>query len=180
MLQERPRGSQQRCSRGLLPERGSSTEIVPEEILSEYRSVPRRLKVRRETSDLPINLLREEAELGRVALECRDSADPADEAFCACAEESGADFLLTLNPRDFPQAALSAQGLAPVALCHRGESSNGSRRSAWPGEVPQFNLDRACWRYHRVILSGREGETPGNAAGHLRGAGTCQYSVVRH
>src|ERR1039458_8133056 len=39
--------------------------------------------------------------------------DPADDPFCACAEEGAADFLVTLNQRDFPAAALSAKVLAP-------------------------------------------------------------------
>jgi predicted nucleic acid-binding protein len=87
-------------------ERATFTWLLSEEILSEYKVVLRRLKVRRETIGALINLLREEAE-GSI------SSDPGDEPFCACAEAGDADFLVTLNPRDFPQGALSTRVLAP-------------------------------------------------------------------
>jgi uncharacterized protein len=93
-------------------DRATFTWIVSEEILEEYKGVLRRLKVRRETIGILVNLLREEAEL--IAPRARAlSPDPADDPFCACAEEGRADFLVTLNPRDFPQVALSATVLAP-------------------------------------------------------------------
>lgn len=95
-------------------DRGTFTWIVSEEILDEYKAVLRRLKVRRETIGLLINLLREEAELTAPRIKAM-SPDPADDPFCACAEQGGADFLATLNPRDFPQTALSARVLAPGA-----------------------------------------------------------------
>lgn len=44
-------------------ERATFTWLLSEEILSEYKAVLRRLKVRRETIGALINLLREEAEL---------------------------------------------------------------------------------------------------------------------
>jgi predicted nucleic acid-binding protein len=44
-------------------DRGTFTWIVSEEILDEYKAVLGRLKVRRETIGLLINLLRDEAEL---------------------------------------------------------------------------------------------------------------------
>ncbi len=44
-------------------DRATFTWIVSEEILDEYKAVLRRLKVRRETIGILINLLREEAEL---------------------------------------------------------------------------------------------------------------------
>lgn len=95
-------------------DRGTFTWIVSEEILNESKAVLKRLKVRRETIGLLINLLREEAELIAPRIKTM-SPDPADDPFCACAEEGGADFLVTLNPKDFPQAALSARVLAPGA-----------------------------------------------------------------
>ena len=94
-------------------ERGTFTWIVSEETLAEYKVVLRRLKVRRETIGVLINLLREEAELISPRIVTKISPDPADDPFCACAEEGAADFLVTLNPRDFPQSALSAKVLAP-------------------------------------------------------------------
>jgi predicted nucleic acid-binding protein len=94
-------------------EQGTFTWIVSEETLAEYKVVLRRLKVRRETIGLLINLLREEAELISPRTTRKMSPDPADDPFCACAEDGLADFLVTLNPRDFPQEALLAKVLAP-------------------------------------------------------------------
>lgn len=94
-------------------ERGTFTWIVSQETLAEYKAVLRRLKVRRETIGLLINLPSEEAELISPRTTTKISPDPADDPFCACAEDGAADFLVTLNPRDFPQAALSAKVLAP-------------------------------------------------------------------
>jgi hypothetical protein len=68
-----------------------------------------------------INLLREEAELIAPRIK-KISPDPADDPFCACAEHGGADFLVTLNPKDFPQAALSAKVLAPGAPLPSGKT----------------------------------------------------------
>jgi predicted nucleic acid-binding protein len=94
-------------------EQGTFTWIVSEETLAEYKVVLRRLKVRRETIGLLINLLREEAESISPRTTGKISPDPADDPFCACAEDGLADFLVTLNPRDFPQEALFAKVLAP-------------------------------------------------------------------
>jgi predicted nucleic acid-binding protein len=102
-------------------ERGNFTWIVSEEILDEYKAVLGRLKVRRETIGVLINLLREEAELIAPRIK-KISPDPADDPFCACAEDGRADFLVTLNPKDFPQAALSAKVLAPGAPLPSGRS----------------------------------------------------------
>ncbi len=101
---------------------GIFTWIISEEILDEYKAVLNRLKVRRETTGLLINLLREEAELIAPRIKAI-SPDPADDPFCACAEEGDADFLVTLNPRDFPQAVLSAKILAPGAPLPSGRCS---------------------------------------------------------
>lgn len=103
-------------------ERGAFTWLVSEEILDEYKSVLGRLKVWRETIGLLINLLREEAELITSRSSRKISPDPADDLFRNCAEEGSADFLVTLNPRDFPQKALAARVLTPGApLVSRGK-----------------------------------------------------------
>ena len=104
-------------------DRGAFTWIVSEEILAEYKAVLRRLKVRRETIGLLINLLREEAELAVPRANAEYSPDPADDPFCAGAEEGGADFLVTLNPRDFPQAVLSTKVVAPGSPLPSGRVS---------------------------------------------------------
>ena len=41
------------------------------------------------------------------------SPDPKDDAFCLCSEEGNADFIVTLNPKDFPQARLKTKVITP-------------------------------------------------------------------
>ena len=103
--------------------------LLSEEILSEYKAVLRRLNVRRETIGDIINVLREEAEFLSPKTRSGLSPDPGDDPFCACAEDGGADFLVTLNPRDFPQSALSAKVIAPGgALPYGGMTPRKSLR----------------------------------------------------
>jgi predicted nucleic acid-binding protein len=111
-------------------ERATFTWLLSEEILSEYKAVLRRLKVRRETVGALINLLREEAELLSPGTKGSISSDPGDEPFCACAEAGDADFLVTLNPRDFPQGALTTKVLAPGEPLPSGRMTkrNASRK----------------------------------------------------
>jgi predicted nucleic acid-binding protein len=87
--------------------------LVSDEILLEYKRVFGRLGVRRALLGKIINLLREEAELVRVSALPNISPDPGDDPFCGCAEAGGADFIVTLNPKDFPQALLSAHVIKP-------------------------------------------------------------------
>lgn len=87
--------------------------LISEEILDEYKEVLARHKVRRELIGRIINLLREEARLVTVRRIERVSPDPGDDHFCACANEGDADFIVTLNPRDFPQERLRAHVIAP-------------------------------------------------------------------
>jgi predicted nucleic acid-binding protein len=89
------------------------TWLVSEEILPEYKAVLGRLGVRRNVIGALINRLREEAELVEVRRSTRLSPDPGDDPFCNCAEEGRADFILTLNPKDFPQAYLAAKVIVP-------------------------------------------------------------------
>jgi len=49
-----------------------------------------------------INLLREEAEEIEVPTIDDVSPDPGDDPVCACAEHGQADFIATLNKKDFP------------------------------------------------------------------------------
>lgn len=87
--------------------------LVSGEILLEYKRVLERLGVRRPLIGKIINLLREEAELVPASALPGISPDPGDDAFCACAEVGGADFIATLNPKDFPQTLLSAHVIKP-------------------------------------------------------------------
>jgi predicted nucleic acid-binding protein len=87
--------------------------LVSDEILLEYKRVLGRVGVRRPLIGKVVNLLREEAELVPASALPNISADPGDDPFCACAETGRADFIVTLNPRDFPQSLLSAHVIRP-------------------------------------------------------------------
>jgi len=45
----------------------------------------------------------------KVRASAQISPDPKDDAFCLCAESGEADFVITLNPEDFPQERLKAK-----------------------------------------------------------------------
>ena len=94
---------------------GTFVWLVSEEILAEYKEVLRRLGVRRNLIGIVINHLREEAEFVEVPITVELSPDPGDNPFCACAEVGNAAFVVTLNPRDFPQKKLRAKVISPGA-----------------------------------------------------------------
>jgi predicted nucleic acid-binding protein len=87
--------------------------LITDEIVSEYKRVLARLGVRRSLIGKIINLLREEAELMASTRLPDISPDPGDDPFCGCAEAGRADFIVTLNPKDFPQSLLSAHVIKP-------------------------------------------------------------------
>jgi predicted nucleic acid-binding protein len=87
--------------------------LVTDEILLEYKQILARLGVRRTLIGKVINLIREEAEFVAVTAWPDTSPDPGDDPFCACAETGRADFIVTLNAKDFPQALLSARVIGP-------------------------------------------------------------------
>jgi len=87
--------------------------LVTDETIAEYKRVLARLGVRRPLIGKIINLLREEAELVPASALPNISPDPDDDPFCACAETGRADFIVTLNPKDFPQSLLSAHVIRP-------------------------------------------------------------------
>jgi len=87
--------------------------LVSDEILVEYKQILARLGVRRSTIGKVINLLREEAEYISPPTLTNISPDPGDDLFCVCAEWGKADFIVTLNPKDFPQQLLSARVIGP-------------------------------------------------------------------
>ena len=93
--------------------------LVTAEILEEYKEVAKRLNVRPNVAGRLINLLHEEAEDIAVGEATQISPDPKDNCFCACAEEGRADFLVTLNPGDFPQMRLSARVVSPGEFLKR-------------------------------------------------------------
>jgi predicted nucleic acid-binding protein len=94
-------------------ENGTFIWLVTDEIILEYKTVLARLGVRRSTIGRVINLLSEEGELLPIFSEASISPDPGDDPFCLCSQQGAADFLVTLNPRDFPQRLLAAHVIAP-------------------------------------------------------------------
>lgn len=90
--------------------------LVTPDILEEYKEIAMRLNVRANVARRLINLLREEAEEVQVGKIVELSPDPGDNCFCGCAEAGHADFLVTLNPRDFPEKKLSARVVSPGEL----------------------------------------------------------------
>jgi predicted nucleic acid-binding protein len=89
---------------------------VTEDILDEYKEVLKRLGVRSNLIGSVINLIRERAEQIDVHRSFEISPDPKDDRFCLCSEEGNAEFIVTLNPTDFPQARLRAKVVSPIAL----------------------------------------------------------------
>lgn len=90
--------------------------LVTEDILDEYKEVLKRLRVRPNLIGRVVNLIRERAEQVKVHSSIEISPDPKDDPFCLCAEKGKADFVVTLNPNDFPEDLLSARVLAPNQL----------------------------------------------------------------
>ena len=94
-------------------ENGTFIWLVTDEIILEYKTVLARLGVRRSTIGRVINLLSEEGKLIPISAESSISPDPGDDPFCLCSEQGPADFIVTLNPKDFPQRLLGAHVIAP-------------------------------------------------------------------
>jgi predicted nucleic acid-binding protein len=89
------------------------TWLVTEEIIDEYKTILARRKVRPNLIAATISLIRRAAEEIPATAGRDISPDPLDEPFCVCAEEGNADFIVTLNPRDFPKHMLKAHVIGP-------------------------------------------------------------------
>jgi predicted nucleic acid-binding protein len=87
--------------------------LYSEDILAEYKEVLKRLHVRSAAIGALINFIRERGESVEIHSSAEISPDPKDDAFCICAEEGSADFIFTLNPKDFPQSRLKAKVMQP-------------------------------------------------------------------
>jgi hypothetical protein len=72
-----------------------------------------RLGVRRPLIGKIVNTLRAKGELVKPGLTRNLSPDPDDNHICDCAEYAGADFIVTLNQKDFPQASRWAKVIGP-------------------------------------------------------------------
>lgn len=87
--------------------------LVTEDILDEYKEVLKRLRVRSNLIGRVVNLIRERAEEVKVRSSVEISPDPDDDPFCLCSEQGRADFIVTLNPKDFPEDRLKARIVPP-------------------------------------------------------------------
>jgi predicted nucleic acid-binding protein len=101
--------------------------LLTEEILSEYSEVLERLHVR--SAQKIVALIREEGQMVPATRKMSNLPDGDDAPFCECAESGDADFILTLNPADFPQSRLHAKVIAPT-------NSLPSRRRVQPRRRP--------------------------------------------
>jgi predicted nucleic acid-binding protein len=90
--------------------------LASEDILDEYKEVLRRLRVRSHLIGRVVNLIRERAEEVKLRYLAEISPDPGDDPFCLCAEQGKANFIVTLNPKDFPQGRLKAAVVSPEGL----------------------------------------------------------------
>lgn len=95
-------------------ETGNFVWLVTEEILSEYKEILKRLGVRPSLIGRVVNLIRKRAEWVTVRWTFEISPDPEDDKFCLCAESGRADFIVTLNRRDFPEDRLDCGVVAPA------------------------------------------------------------------
>ena len=94
-------------------ERNNFVWLITEDILDEYKEVLKRLRVRPNLIGNVINLIRERAEEIDVHSSVELSPDPKDDPFCLCAEQGKADYIVTLNPKDFLQHRLRAKVVSP-------------------------------------------------------------------
>jgi uncharacterized protein len=100
-------------------ERNNFVWLITEDILDEYKEVLRRLRVRSKLIGKVVNLIRERAEEVKVRPSIGISPDPKDDPFCFCSEQGSADFIVTLNPKDFPQGHLQANVVLPSLFTAR-------------------------------------------------------------
>jgi predicted nucleic acid-binding protein len=101
--------------------------LVTEEILSEYVEVLERLRVRSARSI--VALIREQGQFVRVVKRISELPDRDDARFCEYAESANADFIVTLNPSDFPQNKLKTKVITPTdPLPPRGRKPRPRRK----------------------------------------------------
>ncbi len=94
-------------------EKNNFVWLVTDDILDEYKEVLKRLHVRSSLIGRVVHLIRERAEEVKARYPIEISPDPEDDPFCLCAEQGKADFIVTLNPRDFPEDRLRAKVISP-------------------------------------------------------------------
>jgi putative PIN family toxin of toxin-antitoxin system len=93
--------------------------LTTEEILDEYKEVMKRLRIRPSLAGTIVNLIRQRAEEIEIRAVREISPDPKDDAFCLCAQIGKADFIITWNPKDFPEKQLNAKVLSPDSFAQQ-------------------------------------------------------------
>ena len=88
--------------------------VLSAEILEEYKAVMKALKIRPHTAGAVINHLRAAALFVEPVSDVQLSLDPNDDCFYACALAAGADYIVTLNTKDFPQIGRRPKILTPA------------------------------------------------------------------
>jgi hypothetical protein len=82
-----------------------------------------------------------------VRITSEASPDPHDNAFCACAEQGRAAFLVTLNPKDFPQNKLLAKVISPsdtVPTTARRRRPSSLKSEPQPTQLAGSPINRSC------------------------------------
>ena len=97
-------------------EHDTFTWLITSDVLDEYIEVLARLGVRRAVIGRIVNLLRTEAEFIETTRTVAAAPDPGDAPFWTCADLGAADFVVTLNTKDFPRSRLSAKVIGPHEL----------------------------------------------------------------
>jgi len=87
--------------------------LYSDDVFDEYQGVLSTKRVRRNLIGRIINMLRRKGERVTVGVPLNLSPDPDDNHICDCAEYGEADFIITLNPDDFPQDRLHARVVSP-------------------------------------------------------------------
>jgi predicted nucleic acid-binding protein len=95
-------------------ERHTFNWLMTEDILDEYKEVLRRVHVRPNHIGRVVNLIRARGETISLHSSAEISPDPDDDRFCLCASQGNADFIVTLNLKDFPQDRLRATVVSPA------------------------------------------------------------------
>lgn len=99
-------------------EKNNFVWLLTEDILDEYKQVLMRLNVRSNQIGRLVNLIRERAEFVELRSASQISPDLKDDPFCLCANQGKADYLVTLNLKDFPQHQLDATVVSPAEFSH--------------------------------------------------------------
>ena len=107
----------------------SGTNLLEPVAAQKYGAERARLGVRRPLIGKIVNTLRAKGEPVKLGPTRNLSPEPDDNHICDCAEYGDADFIVTLNPKDFPLASLRAKVTGLVTHCPVGYTATQLRKS---------------------------------------------------